>query len=61
MTAKAHRLSIDIGVTYLLFKLHEFWWKTELALIFQVSTYSMPLFTHSALVELGGEGSMGYA
>ena len=34
MTAKAHRLSKGIGITYLLSKLHDIWWKTELALIF---------------------------
>ena len=49
MASKAHQLSIGTGITYLLSKLHDVWWKTELALIFEVSTYSVPLFTHSAL------------
>ena len=35
MTAKAHQLSIGIGITYLLYKLHSVWWKTELALNFR--------------------------
>ena len=34
MTAKAHRLSIGIGIVYLLSQFHDIWRKTELALIF---------------------------
>ena len=41
MAAKGHWLSLGIGVTYLLFKSHDIWWKTELALNLQVSTYSV--------------------
>ena len=34
MAAKGHRLSLGIGITYLLSKFHDVWWKTVLALIF---------------------------
>ena len=34
MTAQAHRLSIGIGITYLLSEFHDVWWKTDLAIIF---------------------------
>ena len=57
MAAKGHWLSLGIGVTYLPFKSHDIWWKTELALNFQVSTYSVPLFTHSAMPKGQGRGS----
>ena len=33
MTAKPHQSIIGIGITYFLSKLHDIWWKTELALI----------------------------
>ena len=49
IAAKGHQLSIGIGITYLLSKLHIVWFKTGLALIFKILPYSVPLFTHSAM------------
>ena len=39
MTAKGHQLSLGIGITYLLSKFHDDWWKTVLALI--ISSFNL--------------------
>ena len=51
MTAKALRLSIGIGITYLLSIFHDVWWKTVLALIF-LSFNLLRAFVYPQYIEI---------